>query len=371
MKSFVRFTVLQRVALVMAIGLILLGGYLLFNLQRDTRPVDLPAPPLKELAIKHNLTLGNFGIATRIDERQYHQILTSQFDLMLIDNTPNWYFTDGGLRPSESEFDFKQMDRLVQYAQSNSMKIEAHHYLWGEEKWLPAWLKKGDYSRQQLDTIIDNHIRTVGEHYRGKINNWTVVNEAFSRGQNIYGLRDWWADAYGSKDYIERAFIEARSADPSSKLILNDFGNESINAISNEMFDYISEAKQKGVPIDGLGMQMHIDGSHPPTKDEVKANMKRFVDIGLLVYVTEFDVNMNDVPAGREDREQIQAKIYYEMLRACIETDGCVSFAYLGITDKETWYNYMGLHESRPLPFDEDYQPKPAFWSMRTALTEE
>ena len=353
-----------------AVSLIVVVGYLLLNLRRDSRPVDLPAPPLKELAANHDLVLGNFGISTRIHERQYNHILTSQFNLMLIDNTPNWYFTDGGLRPKKDEFNFKQMDRLVAFAEGNSMKIEAHHYLWGEEKWLPDWLKKGNYSKEDLEAIIDDHIKQVGTHYSGKIDHWTVVNEAFSRGQNIYGLRDWWADETGSKDYIDRAFIAARSADPSSLLILNDFGNESINAVSNEMYDYVLTAKKRDLPIDGLGMQMHIDGSHPPTKDEVKANMKRFVDAGVKVYVTEFDVNMNDVPAGREDRDQIQAKIYYEMLRACIETEGCESFAYLGITDKETWYNYMGLKDSRPLPFDNNYRPKPAFWSMRTALSE-
>ena len=115
-------------------------------------------------------------------------------------------------------------------------------------------------------------------------------------------------------------------------------------------------------------MQMHIDGSHPPTKDEVIANMKRFKELGVDVYVTEFDVNMDNVPSEKDDRDNMQGIIYHEMLRACIESDACVSFAYLGITDKETWYKHIGLKDPRPLLFDEKYDPKPAFYSTREAL---
>ncbi|HYF97162.1 MAG TPA: endo-1,4-beta-xylanase, partial [Patescibacteria group bacterium] len=144
--------------------------------------------------------------------------------------------------------------------------------------------------------------------------------------------------------------------------------NEGINDISDEMYDYIKSAKSRGIPIDGIGMQMHIDGTHPPTKDEVISNMKRFGELGINVYVTEFDINMNDLKAKGDDKDQIAGNIYYEMMRACIESKYCQSFSILGITDKETWYNHMGLTDARPLPFDKNYKPKPAFYSLRTAL---
>ena len=312
--------------------------------------------------------MGNFAIPSRIKERPYHAILTEQFDFALADNQPNWHFTDYDLRPSPTEFNFSKVDEVIDYAEENNMPVQAHHYLWGEEKWLPDWLKEGNYSREQLMDIIKNHIYTVGQRYSGRIKEWTVVNEAFTRGQNMYGLRDWWTDATGSKEYIDQAFIWARQADPNSKLILNDFQNESINEVSDEMYEYIKSAKARGVPIDGIGMQMHIDGTHPPTKDEVISNMKRFGELGVEVYITEFDVNMNDVKAETEAKDQIQADVYYDMLRACIESGVCHSFALLGITDKETWYNYLGLPDARPLPFDDKYKPKPAFYAIRRAL---
>lgn len=354
----------------MASCFLLLGLGLFTLLKRTAHMPDLPKPALKDLARTHGIDMGNFAIASHIHKQPYQNILTQEFNLALADNTPNWYFTSGGLRPTKDTYNFKEMDEVVQFAKKHSMSIQAHHYLWGEEKWLPNWLKQGNFSKEQLYELIQAHIQTVGNRYRGQIKEWTVVNEAFTRGRNTYGLHDWWADHTGGKEYIDKAFLWARQADPDSKLILNDFGNESINDVSNEMYDYIKNARQRGIPIDGVGMQMHIDGTHPPTKDEVVSNMKRFGELGVEVYVTELDVNMNDVEAEAVDKDKAQAKIYYEMARACIESKVCHSFAILGITDRETWYSHMGLPDPRPLPFDKTYKPKPSYFSLRDAFSQ-
>ncbi len=338
--------------------------------QRPPATPVLPQPSLKELAAKHDIALGNFAILSRVKEKPYSDILNSQFNFVLADNTPNWYFTDGGLRPSATTYNFKQLDQIVAYGQQHNQPIQAHHFVWGEEKWLPDWLKKGSYTKEQLLGFLHDHIATVGGRYKGKIREWTVVNEAFTRNQHLFGLHDWWADHIGDQSYIDQSFIWAHQADPNAKLILNDFMNESKNDVSDAMYNYIKDAKARGVPIDGIGMQMHIDGTHPPMKDEVVANMKRFGDLGVSVYVTELDVNMNDVKADDKAKDQIEGSIYYEMMRACIESSVCKSFAILGVTDKETWYNYLGLPDARPLPFDKDYKPKQAFWSLRDALSQ-
>jgi endo-1,4-beta-xylanase len=346
---------------------ILFAGVVAAEYRTPTTP-ELPKPPLKELAAVHGIKIGNHAIRNHLDDRPYTDILTSEFDFVLADNTPNWYFTDGGLRPGRSEFNYKQMDEVIAFAEKNNMPVESHHYVWGEQKWLPDWLKEGNYSQQELMDIMREHILTVGSKYSGRIDHWTVVNEPFTREQHLYDLRDWWADNTGGQGYIDQAFIWARQADPHSKLILNDFNNEQYNDTSNMMYDYVKGALARGVPIDAIGMQMHLDGGHPPTKDEVASNMKRFADLGLEVYVTEFDVNMNDVKADPKDKNQIQGNIYYEMMRACIESKVCKQFAYLGVTDAETWYNHIGLKDPRPLMFDEMYRPKPAYHSVRAAL---
>ena len=348
-------------------GMVLLVG----NHLRAQSP-SLPTPPLKSLAANHSVELGNFAMSSYLNDQRYSSILSSQFNLALIDNTPNWYFTDGGLRPGPTTYNFKTMNKVVAYGQNHNMRLQAHHLVWGEEKWLPDWLKNGHYTSSQLLGLMHDHINTVAGRYKGQIQEWTVVNEAFTRQQHLYGLHDWWADSIGSTDYIDQAFIWAHQADPHAKLILNDFDNEHFNSVSNAMYDYIKSAKARGVPIDGIGMQMHIDGTHPPLMNEVTQNMQRFGQLGIKVYVTEFDVNMSAVPAPDTVKDTIEAGIYYEMMRACIDAGDCHSFSSLGITDKETWYNYMGptTADARPLMFDANYNPKPAFYAFRNALAQ-
>jgi endo-1,4-beta-xylanase len=360
----------------MSLGISLLfvcAGILLYRQQVQT-PVVLPEPPLKDLAARHGIELGNFAILTHLKDPNYDHILSTQYNVALIDNTPNWYFTDGGMRPSPTTYDFHNMDTVVAYAQQHKMTMQAHHLLWGEEKWLPPWLKDHAYTHDQYMSFIHDHISNVAGRYAGQIQQWTVVNEAFTRGQHKFGLSDWWADhTGGGTGYIDQAFIWAHEADPNAKLILNDFGNEAENSVSDAMYVYIKSAKARGVPIDGLGMQMHIDANSVPKKEAVIKNMQRFAAIGVSIYVTEFDVNMSGVFAPQSVRMEKEATIYHDMMRACIESKVCHSFSQLGITDAETWYNYMGPTSANaaPLMFDKQYRPKPAFDAFRDALLEQ
>jgi endo-1,4-beta-xylanase len=331
------------------------------------RTPNLPAPPLKNLAAGHGVELGNFANLKRLNDKPYSNILTGQYSFVTMDGEPNWTFNDGSLRPSPNTYDFKNMDKVMAYAKTHNMPVQAHHLVWGEEKWLPAWLKNGNYTKAQLLELIHQHIQTVVGRYKGQIREWTVVNEPFSRAVHTYGLNDWWADHIGNQSYIDQSFIWARQADPKAKLILNDFNDETENSISNAMYNYVKSAKKRGVPIDGVGFQMHLDGTSPPAKEDMIKNMQRFAKLDVSIYVTEFDVNMNGVRGSQLHRDQVESGIYYSVARACIESGVCHSFAELGITDKATWYKDMGLAHADPLPFDEKYRPKPAFYSFRQA----
>jgi endo-1,4-beta-xylanase len=324
---------------------------------------------LHVLAEKKGIKLGAYLARDRMDEQPYTDILRKHFEQVIIDGQPNWQFEDGPLRPAPNQYDFSRIDEVLKFATENDKSVRMHHFIWGEEKWLPDWLKNGNYNKEQLLDLIRQHILTVGGRYKGMVREWTVVNEAFTRGTNERGLHDWWKDATGDTEYIDKSFIWAREADPNAKLILNDFNNERKNKFSDAMYEYIKTAKAKGVPIDGIGMQMHVDGTFPATKEEIIENMKRFGELGIEVYVTEFDVNMNDVPGDDAEKERKQAEIYTSHLEACIESGVCKSFAFLGLTDRESWYNELGVPNAMPLLFDREYNPKQAYYAVRDVLS--
>lgn len=351
------------------------GLFILSYTQRDKyihqAPTELPTPPLKELAERRGIQIGSFASLKYLRERPYSDLLNTQFEYLIIDGEPNWRFEDHELRPSIDTFDFADLDHVFEFADENDMPVRVQHLLWGDDKWLPDWLKEGNYTNEQLTGIIKNHIQTVSGRYKSKVREYTVVNEAFSRKLKTGGNLDWWGERMG-EGYIDTAFITAREADPNAILILNDFGNETEGAISNLMYDYIKAAKARGVPIDGIGMQMHLGGESAPSKEDVMKNMRRFADLGVKVYVTEFDVNMHDVNKSKDEEEQIQANVYGRMLGACIEVgpDVCPNFGYLGLIDRQSWYGGIGLEDADPLMFDDEYNPKPAFFEVRRVLQE-
>ncbi|MDO8471877.1 MAG: endo-1,4-beta-xylanase [bacterium] len=332
-------------------------------------PPPLPNPPLKDLASSREVQIGSFASLKYLRERAYAEILASQFNYAIIDGEPNWRFENHTLRPSKSTFDFADLDRVFDFAEQNGMPVRVQHLLWGDDKWLPDWLTKGNFSDKELLAIIHNHIQTVGNRYKGRVREYTVVNEAFSRELETGGNKDWWGQQLG-RQYIDQAFLWAHETDPNAILILNDFGNETEGEISNLMYDYIKGAKSRGIPIDAIGMQMHISGTNVPAKEKVVANMRRLSNLGITVYVTEFDVNMHDTSRNKKVKYADQAKIYSEMLGACLEVgpDICPNFGYLGLIDRQSWYNDIGLNDANPLMFFDDYTPKPAFYAVRQTL---
>lgn len=330
---------------------------------------QLPNPPLKELAEQRGVAVGSFASLKYLRERAYTDILSSEFEYAIIDGEPNWKFEDFTLRPSKSEFNFANLDAVFAYADENDMPVRVQHMLWGDVKWLPEWLTAGNFSDEELMSIIENHIKTVGARYKGKVREYTVVNEAFSRKLETGGNKDWWGQRLDFT-YIDNAFVWARQTDPNAVLILNDFGNEYDSPITNLMYEYVSGALARGIPIDGIGMQMHISGTQQASKDEVKATMQKFATLGLKVYVTEFDVNMHDFDGSEEEKNQKQADIYRDMVAACVEVgpEVCPNFGFLGLIDRQSWYNGIGLDEADPLMFTSDYEPKPAFFAVREAF---
>ncbi len=373
-----KITITGRKLLYIAAALTVIGvaGAFAYNYSQQDKyihqaPTELPTPPLKELAEKRGIQIGSFASLKYLRERPYSDILITQFEHLIVDGEPNWKFEDHELRPAIDKFDFADLDHVFEFADENDKPVRVQHLLWGDDKWLPDWLKNGNYSKEQLMGIITNHIKTVGQRYKGKVREYTVVNEAFSRKLKTGGNRDWWGERL-SEEYIDVAFKAAREADPNAILILNDFGNETEGEISNLMYDYIKQARERGIPIDGLGMQMHLGGETAPSKEDVIKNMRRFGELGVKVYVTEFDVNMHDVNKSKDEEEQIQAKVYGDMLRACIEVgpEICPSFGFLGLTDRQSWYGGIGLEDADPLMFDDDYNPKPAFFEIRRVLQE-
>jgi endo-1,4-beta-xylanase len=126
---------------------------------------------------------------------------------------------------------------------------------------VPAWA--GGLSAVDLRIAVESHIRAVGEHYRGRLLAWDVVNEAVADGGS--GLRDTVFRQKLGDGYIAEAFRLAHEADPQALLFLQRLrrrgpGREVESGSSSS----VSELKAQGVPIDGVGLQMHVSAAGRP-----------------------------------------------------------------------------------------------------------
>jgi hypothetical protein len=80
------------------------------------------------------------------------------------------------------------------------------------------------------------------------------------------------------------------------------------------------------------------------------------------------DVRIQDSTAPLEERLAAQAAIYGDMMDVCLDSDNCTAFCTWGFTDRYTWIPWFTGNPDWPLPFDEDYQPKPAYYALFDAL---
>jgi endo-1,4-beta-xylanase len=296
-------------------------------------------------------------------------------------------FTDGNIWLGPEEYDFSTLDQQVDDAYENGYTLYASHLVWGatEPGVLPDWLKKGGFTKAELLSILEHHVKTIVSRYKDKVTFWSIANEATIRDQS-YGA-DFWFDTIG-REYIEKSFQWAREAGPEETLVFNADNNESprdTNTIwhINLMYKQVKTLKEKGVPIDVVGMQMHLflpwNSKIAPLKDDVVATMKHFGDLGVKIMITEMDVNLHAMQGTTEEKTTRQTKIYGDMMSACIEAGNCIAFSTWGVSDAYSWITCLGegwycavypgpMPDAAPLLFDTSFQPKPAYFAVRDAL---
>ncbi len=315
-----------------------------------------PAPmPLRTLAPQASLDIGAaVALQPLLTDPQYSATLIREFNLIVPENALKF----DALSSAPGQYNFTNADFLVNFALANQMKVFGHVLVWHDR--IPAWVVNGGYTRDQLLTILRNHITTVVTHYRGKIAYWDVVNEAVNP---VGGYRaSLWYNTLGAS-YIETAFRTAHEADPNALLFYNDYSNEGLTAKSDFIYNMVKDLKVRGVPIDGVGFHMHIRLDNPPDMAKVRQNIARLVALGLQVRITEIDVQINMSTAPLADRLSQQAKIFGDALAACLSFSSCTGYTSWGITDKYTW-----KAPDTPLMFDASYQPKPAYFAVNNAL---
>jgi endo-1,4-beta-xylanase len=294
------------------------------------------------------------------DEAAYSATLAREFDMV----TPEVSMKFSETEPQRDIYTFAKADYIVAFAQAHQMQVRGHNLVWHTD--LPAWLTDGNFTRAELITILRDHILTEVTRYREQVNIWDVVNEAVG---DDGALRDSiWLRGIGP-EYIDMAFQWAHEANPHARLFYNDYGGEGLGRKSDAIYTLVKGMLQRGVPLDGVGLQMHISLDSYPNAQDVLANMRRLAALGLEVQITEMDVKTQDDARPMQAKLAAEAQLYGEMLHTCLSVTVCTAFVMWGFTDAHSWIPVFTGHPDYPLIFDAGYRPKPAYFALVNVLS--
>ena len=304
----------------------------------------------------NNISFGTLVKGALLNNPKYTKVFGNQFNTALIAWATDWMI----LEKTKGVLDFSYADRYINFAQRNKMQIVAQALIYGGA--IPDWLKNGKFTTQEYLEMMQTHIKTVMDRYRGKIPVWVVVNEA-----HWDATYDFWKSKVGD-NYIEIAFQTAREADPSAQLIYSDFFNETPSLPKTKFNQQIvTSLKSKGL-IDGIGLHMRINAAKPPKKEDLVTTMRSY---GVPVYITELDVDLSDVHGTNQERYLLQASIYKTIMEAALESGVCKSFIVFGIGDQYSWLETdLKKPNADATMYDDNLDPKPAFYAVSSALLE-
>lgn len=321
------------------------------------RTGHVPDDSLRALAARVGLCIGT---AVDTDElatnATYRQISADQFSSVTPENVMKW----DAVEPIQGTYNWAPADQLVDFARSHGQLVRGHALVWHNQ--LPGWLTDGRYPSDQLRALLKKHITDEVRHFRGRIWQWDVVNEAFNDDGT---LRDSiWLRELGPC-YIADAFRWAHQADPHALLFYNDYNIEGTGTKSDAVYALVKQLRAQGIPIGGVGFQTHLDTQYDfPT--QMQQNMQRFADLRLDVAVTEADVR---IPLPVSSTEQLaQNADYTQSLQACLAVRRCISYTVWGFSDAYSWVPGVFAGEGSADLYDENLQPKPAFYAVQQDL---
>ncbi len=304
---------------------------------------------LRDLAAVRGIQFGYASLQEyyhRPDGGVYADIAADEFDLV----TPENAMKMNEINPSAGQYQFADIDNLVAFARLNNMQVHGHPVIWHRQ--LPEWIETANAA--ELEGHMREYIHRLMNRYRDDIALWDVVNEPIG---DSGGYRDsLWYNALG-ETYLETAFHQASTTAPNATLLLNDFDIAINGPKATTLFTMLNNLLERGVPIDGVGFQLHVFSDFNQI-DEVRANFQKVADLDLDIYITELDVGLRET-----DDLQAQANVYASLISVCLQQPRCKAIQTWGFTDQ-----YSFRENVHPLMFDTAYQTKPAYQAIQNAL---
>lgn len=326
-----------------------------------------------------------FGSAVRIDDLDTKQYLREAIIRECSQLVPEFEMNWNAIEPAYGQLLFSKMDDLIAFAIANGKRVRGHTLLWhlGTPDWAAEIIRK-----KQDWNLIGRYFGSVIPRYSDVIGMWEVVNEPIDPGRRADGLRESvFLEAFGP-DYVARALMQARIFAPRAQLIVNEYGLEYDlpEEVDRRYFllKLLERLRNVGAPIDGVGVQAHLDLRKGHISEAAVARFLREVaDLGLSIVVTELDVKEADYAAPAEERDRLVADEVRRYLDVALGEPAVTGVTTWGLSDLHSWLEVTkddyarfagawtdgtGPGFNRGLPLDSSMRAKPMYFAIRDAL---
>ncbi|MER2605521.1 MAG: endo-1,4-beta-xylanase [Siculibacillus sp.] len=318
-----------------------------------------------QVAAQAGITFGTAFDAGALDIESYKKLIETHARILTTDYSMKF----GPLRPNGPEANFTATDRMVAFAEKAGLPIRGHTLIWNEGN--PTWLAK--LSSERRSYWLDKHITEVMDHYYGRMHSWDVVNEPFwpDHGHKGGFRNGPWYEAMGP-DYIYRAFARAQKVEPGVKLVLNEAFTESATplglAVRQNLLRLVDEIKHRGLRLDAVGLQGHIRAFNPLDADGWRRFLSDLAARGVEIYITEVDVDDRMFKGTDAERDAQCATVWRRLIDTALDEPKVTTIITWELADRYSSYVDEYGPTTRPLPFDRDLKPKPAYDALIAAL---
>lgn len=319
-----------------------------------------PAAAVRALREVLPFPLGTAIMTGQLEDPQHAVLTRTHFSQL----TPEWELKMEYVLQNDGSYRFDAPDRLAALARANGQRFYGTTLVWYSQE-NPAFVAL-DGRREPFARAYRNYILTVCRRYAGQAVAWDVVNEPVA--EDGAGLRQHlWSRNLGPLEHMVAGFRHAEEADPAALRVLNEYHLESRPAKRTSFLRLTEQLLAAGAPITCLGTQTHLDLNQPPA--ELAATIRDLARFGLPIHISELDISLQGGGRFTPARELLdrQARLLGALLDAFAALPERQRFALTlwGVRDRDSWLRGPAggrpLIPDRPLLFDDDGAPKPAF----------
>jgi endo-1,4-beta-xylanase len=338
----------------------------------DSEPIITPTVTLKETA---SFPIGNtvsVSSLTSSSDTKFRALLNKEFNSITAGNDMKMYKFFVG----PDTYDWSSGDAIVSYAKVNGLRVHGHTLIWHPTYAIPDWLESFSGTDAEFEAQIEKYIKATVAHFAKTtfsdgtpvVASWDVVNEAFTTDAEAAIFRK-----RMGPNYVEKCFKWAREADSKVKLFYNDYNLGSSSSKAAQVIQMVNNFKANSIPIDGIGMQMHIDYQYPNLQS-LEENLTSLANTGLLIHFSEVDMTVNKDKAlaslttarSNEQKERYKqiAKLY-----KTIPVSQQFGITFWGMRDIDSWLiDFYNNPKEWPLLFDSNFNYKPAYTGFQEGL---